>query len=102
MASFYADGVFTHADCPGASLMIGMSVATATCTFATQPTGTGSFMVGIAGFGYGAEFTNSVFTPRATALLSSADQALNEGSHYGGLELKVSGTNIIISPYHHP
>ena len=95
MASFYADGVFTHADCTANTLMIGMSVATATCTFASQPTSTGSFMVGIDGFGYGAEFANSVFTPRASALLTSADQPLNEGSHYGGLELKVTGTHIV-------
>ena len=94
MASFYADGVFTQANCATGSLTIGMSVATATCTFTTQPTSTGSFLVGIAQFGYGAEFANSVFTPRASALLTSADQALNEGSHYGGLQLKVTGSNI--------
>ena len=95
MASFYSNGVFTHADCTANSLVIGMSVATATCTFSTQPTTSGSFMVGIDQFGYGAEFANSVFTPRATALVTSASQALNEGSHYGGLELNVIGSHII-------
>ena len=52
-------------------------------------------MVGIDGFGYGAEFANSYFTPRASALLTSADQPLNEDSHYGGRELKVTCTHIV-------